>query len=61
MDKKNIHLMGVCGVGMSSLAGMLRQKNYTFLHIMEEAIVPDLVYGNIDYKRSFAINLACLY
>ncbi|MBW2106054.1 MAG: UDP-N-acetylmuramate:L-alanyl-gamma-D-glutamyl-meso-diaminopimelate ligase, partial [Deltaproteobacteria bacterium] len=25
----HIHLMGICGVGMSSLAGMLKEKGYT--------------------------------
>lgn len=25
----HIHLMGICGVGMSSLAGMLVEKGYT--------------------------------
>ena len=25
----HIHLMGICGVGMSSMAGMLKERGYT--------------------------------
>ena len=28
VDPHHIHLMGICGVGMASLAGMLKQKGY---------------------------------
>jgi len=27
-DKKHIHLIGICGTAMASLAGMLQQRGY---------------------------------
>lgn len=54
---RNIHIMGVCGTGMGSLAGMLKESGYVITGSDENVYPPMsdfLAACNIEIKNGYA-------